>query len=122
MEKRIFQLATSCILIYYENVNFFCEIWGSQSVLYSERAEYAPVDFWLTHMETGGKQQGNADKDAECSQLMERSHSVILRMCELFYPKDSYGEKELHQEFFCQLWKGFSQSSKDVPEGENSTY
>ena len=34
------------------------------------------------------KRQMNADKDAEWSQLMEKHHSVILRVCELFYPKE----------------------------------
>lgn len=68
-------------------------------------------------METGRKRQWNADKDAEWSQLMEKHHSVILRVCELFYPKDSYGKNELHQEILCQLWRGFRQRRKDVPEG-----
>ena len=69
------------------------------------------------YMETGIKRQWNADKDAEWSQLMEKHHSVILRVCELFYPKDSYGEEELRQEILCQLWRGFRQRRKDVPEG-----
>ena len=68
-------------------------------------------------METGRKRQRNADKDAEWSQLMEKHHSVILRVCELFYPNDSYGRKELHQEILCHLWNGFRQRGNDVTEG-----
>ena len=47
---------------------------------------------------------------------MEKHLTTVLRVCNLFYPTDDYGKKELYQEILLHLWKGYGQRREDVPE------
>ena len=40
---------------------------------------------------------------------MEKHLTTVLRVCNLFYPTDDYGKKELYQEILLHLWKGYGQ-------------